>query len=177
MALALDPDDVASLLVRADTLLRLAENDSTRKKALVDLRRAAQLEPNDPTCWVLIAETSRHLKLGRCDAALRVRLLLPFGATKEMKISRDEMQRIELDSRAVPAVSSQASDAAHGCSRLAAWRTWPAPMTLQARGPHLKCCANSPRRRTWEQTMRPTWLPSRADWRSICSLTAMHRTH
>ncbi len=114
MALALDPDDVASLLVRADTLLRLAENDSTRKKALVDLRRAAQLEPNDPTCWVLIAETSRHLKLwaDAADAALRVRLLLPFGATKEMKISREEMQRIELDSRAVPAVSSQASDVA-----------------------------------------------------------------
>ena len=112
MALSLDPNDVASLLVRAETILRIAENDASRKKALADLRRASQLSPEDATCWYLLAETARQLKFWDESAAAagRVRRLLPFGATREMKVFPEDVWRMELDAQAALAVSASSSD-------------------------------------------------------------------
>jgi hypothetical protein len=110
-ALQLDPNDVDSLLVRAETLLRIAENDTTRKRALVDLRRVVKLAPDDFSGWYSLAETATQLKLWdeAANAAVCARLIAPFGAMQR-KISRDDVLRFELDARAELAVGTSPAD-------------------------------------------------------------------
>jgi serine/threonine protein kinase/tetratricopeptide (TPR) repeat protein len=118
MALQLDPDDVDSLLVRAETLIRIGENDSTRQKAMVDLRKAVKLAPDDFGGWFMLAETAGKLKLFEeaAAAAARARCLAPFGAI-QAKVSSDDMLALELDMRAEIALVSNPTDFAGQLAR------------------------------------------------------------
>ena len=108
-ALQLNPDDAESLLVRAETYQRLGGNETTYRKALADIRRAVKLLPNDARPLVMLADTAQRLKLWEdaADAARRARVMAPFGYTRDLKVSRDDLLALELDCRAELALSGK----------------------------------------------------------------------